>query len=51
MVGGPLLRFCHNLAELVGADFACLQADQAQMQALELIKKTPVSSAVKPASA
>lgn len=50
MVGGPLLRFCQNLAELVGADFACLHADQAQQQASEFIKKTPVSSAVRPAS-
>ena len=49
MAGGPLLRTCKNLAELLGADFACLHADQAHWHALEQLKKTPMSSAVRQA--
>jgi methanogenic corrinoid protein MtbC1 len=51
MAGGPLLRSCQNLAELLGADFACLHADQAHMHALEQLKKSPISSVVRPTSA
>ena len=50
MVGGPLLRFCKNLSELVGADFACMRADQAHLHALGQIKKTSMLSAVKSVS-
>jgi MerR family transcriptional regulator, light-induced transcriptional regulator len=38
MAGGPLLRSQPNLADLVGANFSCLRADQAQMQALEKVQ-------------
>ena len=43
MVGGPLLRFLPDLAERVGADFACLRADQAQTLAranVQRVRKT-----------
>lgn len=38
MVGGPLLRMCADLADVVGADFSCLRADQAQSQAKQLVQ-------------
>lgn len=40
MVGGPLLRKRADLAQSVGADFACLRADQAQLQAKQGTIKT-----------
>ena len=46
MVGGPLLRFRDDLASVLGADFACLHADQAQAAgAVELPE--PVKLAMK----
>jgi len=46
MAGGPLLRFREDLAQLVGADFACLHADQAQSQAIQQIQKKSLVSGV-----
>ena len=40
MVGGPLLRVCADLAQSVDADFSCLRADQAQLQARKWALKT-----------
>ena len=37
MVGGSLLRFQPDLASLVGADFSCLHADEAQHKAAERV--------------
>ena len=47
MVGGPLLRSREDLVELLGADFGCLHADQAQWQAIQHIQKNQLSSAVR----
>jgi len=47
MVGGPLLRSRKDLLELLGADFACLHADQAQLQAIQRIQKNQFPSAVR----
>ena len=47
MVGGPLLRFRDDLASVLGADFACLHADQAQATALQQVKKLTTLSSVK----
>jgi methylmalonyl-CoA mutase cobalamin-binding subunit len=38
MVGGPLLRLCPDLSQLLGADFACLRADQAQSRAKQHVQ-------------
>jgi len=46
MAGGPLSRFREDLAQLVGADFACLHADQAQSQAIQQIQKKSLVSGV-----
>jgi len=40
MVGGPLLRMSADLAQSVDADFSCLRADQAQLQARQRALKT-----------
>jgi len=48
MAGGPLLRMQPNLAELVGADFSCLRADQAHTQALEKVQQTQIHASVRP---
>jgi methanogenic corrinoid protein MtbC1 len=47
MVGGPLLRFRDDLAVLLGADFSCLHADQAQATAWQQVKKLTTLSSVK----
>lgn len=47
MVGGPLLRSREDLVELLGADFGCLHADQAQLQAIQHIQKNQFPSAVR----
>ena len=47
MAGGPLLRFREDLAQLLGADFACLHADEAQFQAIQQIQKKSILSSVK----
>lgn len=47
MAGGPLLRLQPNLADLVGADFSCLRADQAHAQALEKIQQYQNHSGVR----
>ena len=47
MAGGPLLRFQDDLASLVGADFACLHADQAHAQAVLHIQKKSILSSVR----
>ena len=48
MAGGPLLRMQPNLADLVGADFSCLRADQAHTQALEKVRQTQIHASVRP---
>ena len=47
MVGGPLLRSREDLVEILGADFGCLHADQAQFQAIQHIQKNQFASAVR----
>jgi methanogenic corrinoid protein MtbC1 len=47
MAGGPLLRLQPNLADLVGADFSCLRADQAHTLALEKIQQYQNHSGVR----
>ncbi len=39
MVGGPLLATHAHLAPWLGADFSCLQADQAQLMAIQRVEQ------------
>lgn len=39
MVGGPLLATHDHLAPWLGADFSCLQADQAQLMAIQRVEQ------------
>jgi methylmalonyl-CoA mutase cobalamin-binding subunit len=39
MVGGPLLATHSHLAAWLGADFSCLQADQAQLMAIQSVEQ------------
>jgi len=39
MVGGPLLATHDHLAAWLGADFSCLQADQAQLMAIQSVEQ------------
>jgi hypothetical protein len=42
-----LLRSREDLVEILGADFGCLHADQAQFQAIQHIQKNQFASAVR----
>jgi hypothetical protein len=39
MVGGPMLAKHASLCEWLGADFACLHADQAQLMAMQQVEQ------------
>ena len=39
MVGGPMLTKHASLCEWLGADFACLHADQAQLMAMQQVER------------